>query len=92
MLDLPITERTFGGALFEQAARQGDRPFLLFDEVHYTYAEALLESRRIAGGLRNLGVSPRAACGRSMRTTPRLSRTLHAQTGCMIGGGCWGGL
>lgn len=78
MLDLPITERTFGGALFEQAARQGDRPFLLFDEVRFTYAEALLESRRIAGGLRNLGVSRGDHVAVLMNNHPNMVWTLFA--------------
>ena len=56
MLELPITERTFGGALFEQAARQPDRDFLVFDDLRFSYSEALLQSRRVAAGLLSKGV------------------------------------
>lgn len=56
MLDLPLTEKTFGRALFEQASRQGQRPFLLFEDRRYTYLDALGESRRLAGALAELGV------------------------------------
>jgi acyl-CoA synthetase (AMP-forming)/AMP-acid ligase II len=40
------------------AEHYGDRPFVLTDEVTYTYAEVAERSRRLADGLVALGVGP----------------------------------
>jgi crotonobetaine/carnitine-CoA ligase len=78
MLELPITERTFGRALFEQARIHGDRPFLLFDDDRFTYADALLRSRRLAGALRDVGVSSGDHVAVLMENHPNMVWTLFA--------------
>ncbi len=78
MLELPITDRTFGRALFEQAARQGDRPFLLFDDSRFSYSDALLESRRLARGLRGIGVRHGGHVAVLMNNHPDMVWTLFA--------------
>ncbi|MGE0796924.1 MAG: ATP-dependent acyl-CoA ligase [Lautropia sp.] len=78
MLELPITERTFGHALSEQARRQGDRPFLMFDGRRYSYADALLQSRRLAGALRGIGIAKGDHVAVLMDNHPNMVWTLFA--------------
>lgn len=47
---------TVGGNLLEARSERGDRPFLLFEDDTYTYADMEERSARVANGLREVGV------------------------------------
>lgn len=49
---------TLHGVLDEAAAAFGERPFVITPERTWTYAELVAWSRRLAGGLRRIGVEP----------------------------------
>ena len=48
---------TVGGNLLEASSERGDRPFLLFEDRTYTYADMEERSARVANGLREVGVA-----------------------------------
>jgi acyl-CoA synthetase (AMP-forming)/AMP-acid ligase II len=48
---------TVGGNLLEARSERGDRPFLLFEDETYTYADMEEQSARVANGLREVGVA-----------------------------------
>lgn len=50
------TPRTLDGALDVAAAEFADRPFVITDEATWTYTDVVDRSRRVAAGLRDLGV------------------------------------
>ncbi|SDN88658.1 fatty-acyl-CoA synthase [Klenkia soli] len=52
------TPRTLAGALDHAAAEFADRDLVRTDAVRWSYAEVADRSRRLAGGLRELGVQP----------------------------------
>lgn len=52
-----MRERTLPRILADQVARQGERPFLAFEDQRYSYAEADRICNRLAGGLARLGVA-----------------------------------
>ena len=49
---------TLHGVLDDAAAAFGERPFVITPERTWTYAELVAWSRRLAGGLRRIGVEP----------------------------------
>ena len=49
---------TLHGVLDEAAAAFGERPFVITPERTWTYAELVAWSRRLASGLRRIGVQP----------------------------------
>ena len=51
-------ERTVPALLTRAAERNGDRPAVVFGEEALTYAQAVHDARRLAGGLAQLGVAP----------------------------------
>ena len=57
MFDRPITERTLDRLVRDQAERLGGRPYLLFEDREYSFADIERLSRRIANGLVGLGVA-----------------------------------
>lgn len=57
-MSLPLHERTLARVLYRQAQAFADKPFLLFEGRSFSYAEALANSCRIAGGLIAAGVQP----------------------------------
>ena len=56
MSDLPVPQRTFPRLLADKAARNGAKPFILFEDRQVSYAELDLRSNRVANGLAQLGV------------------------------------
>lgn len=54
-MDTP-NSATVGGRLVEARGDRGDRPFLLFDDDVYTYADVEERSAAVANGLREIGV------------------------------------
>ena len=56
MSDLPIAQRTFPRLLADKAARNGAKPFIVFEDRQVSYAELDLLSNRVANGLAGLGV------------------------------------
>lgn len=78
MLDLPITERTIGRVLFEQARLRGDQPMLKFEDLVFSYAEALLAARRLAGSLRSIGIGRGDHVAVLMTNHPNMLWTLFA--------------
>jgi crotonobetaine/carnitine-CoA ligase len=54
---MPLTPGTVGAAITDARAERGDRPFLLFGDDTFTYADVQDRSARIANGLRTLGVT-----------------------------------
>lgn len=56
MLQLPMTERTLGRLLREQALRQPDKKFLIFEDQSYTYREVEALTASLAAGLRRAGI------------------------------------
>lgn len=48
---------TVGGNLLDASSERGDRPFLLFEDDVYTYADMEARSARVANGLREVGVA-----------------------------------
>ena len=54
--DLPLTDRTLGRLLADQAARQGERRYLRFDDRTWSYAEVERLTNRLANGLLAFGV------------------------------------
>ena len=59
------------GLLEEQAARHGDRPFLHFYKMTYTYADMDANANRVANYLRGLGAQPGQAIAIVMKNSPR---------------------
>ena len=53
-----VAERHLGRALRDQARAQGDAPFLLFDSVQYSYADANERVNALAAGLARRGLGP----------------------------------
>lgn len=53
----PLPERTVGRLLARQAAIQGDRPYLYFEDLVFSYAEVDRISNRLANGLRAWGIA-----------------------------------
>lgn len=53
---MDIVRGTVGGNLLEARSDRGDRPFLLFEDDVYTYADVEERSARVANGLREVGV------------------------------------
>ena len=56
MSDLPTPQKTFPRLLADKAARNGAKPFILFEDRQVSYAELDLRSNRVANGLAKLGV------------------------------------
>lgn len=56
MHDLPIQKRTFVRLLADKARRNGDKPFILFEDQRIGYAEFDALSNRVANGFAALGV------------------------------------
>lgn len=55
-LELEAEDLTFGKILQRQARRNGDRPYLLFENERYSYGETDRETNRIANGLIDCGI------------------------------------
>jgi crotonobetaine/carnitine-CoA ligase len=69
-MDRPLHERTLARVLQEKAARNGDRPILLFEGRSFSYSEAYGLSSRIAGGLWAAGIRPRQHVAVMMENRP----------------------
>ena len=78
MLQLPISDRTLGRVLREQAKRCPAKPFLLFEGESYTYREAELLTTRLAAGLRGAGVRKGDNVAIQMGNSPEMLWTLFA--------------
>ena len=78
MLDLPISKRTLGRALAEQASIQGARPMLMYEDERYTYSDALKLTRSYAGALRTAGVVHGAHVALLMNNHPNMLWTMFA--------------
>jgi len=78
MLDLPISKRTLGRALAEQASVQGERPMLMFEDERYTYSDALMLTRSYAGALRAAGVGHGGHVALLMVNHPNMLWTMFA--------------
>ena len=78
MLDLPISKRTLGRALAEQASVQGERPMLMFEDERYTYSDALMLTRSYAGALRTAGVGHGCHVALLMVNHPNMLWTMFA--------------
>jgi fatty-acyl-CoA synthase len=62
--------RTLGRWLDDCAARYGDRPFVITDDIELSYADVAAQSRRLADGLASLGVRPGDRVGMVMANYP----------------------
>ncbi len=56
MHDYPLEQRTVGHMLADKARRVGDRPFLLWRDERFTYAELDAWTNRFANGFRAAGI------------------------------------
>jgi carnitine-CoA ligase len=56
-LRIPLEERTIGRLLARRAAEHGDRPYLLFENKRFSYADADRITTRLGNGFKELGVS-----------------------------------
>lgn len=54
--DIPISQRTFPHVLADKAARNGTKPFIVFEDRQVSYAELDTLSNRVANGFAALGV------------------------------------
>jgi len=54
---LPLRERTIGHLLQRGAARNGDKPYLLFEDRRFSYRDVDAITNRIANSLQSLGVA-----------------------------------
>ncbi len=54
--DVPISQRTFPRVLADKAARNGAKPFIVFEDRQVSYAEVDTLSNRVANGFAALGV------------------------------------
>ena len=52
----PLEERTIGHILADAATRNGERPYLMFEDEVYSYADAERLSNELAAGLAGIGV------------------------------------
>lgn len=55
-LDIPRSDLTFAKVLARQAARNGDKPYLLFEDRSWSYRELDLLTNRLANGLLDFGI------------------------------------
>jgi len=78
MLNLPISERTLGRALAQQASIQGARPMLMFEDEHYTYSDALQLTRSYARALRTAKVGHGSHVALLMANHPNMLWTMFA--------------
>ncbi|TXL71358.1 ATP-dependent acyl-CoA ligase [Vineibacter terrae] len=53
---IPVRDRTMGRILARQAARNGDKTYLLFEGRRYSYREVDAITTRVANGLQALGI------------------------------------
>src|SRR5690606_23131308 len=54
---MALADGTVGSELVKARDCRGDKPFLMFDDDVYTYADMEERSARVANGLRDLGVA-----------------------------------
>ncbi|MBI2461613.1 MAG: ATP-dependent acyl-CoA ligase [Candidatus Rokubacteria bacterium] len=74
----PLAARTVGRILADKARRHGARPFLLFEDERYSYAEADRLTNRVAQGLLGLGVKRGDHVAVLMGNSPDMLWTLLA--------------
>lgn len=72
---------TVHGVLFERAAEQPDREFLVFEERRYTYAQVAAEARAMASRLHSLGIGAGDRVALMMTNRPEY---LFAWFGCSL--------
>lgn len=56
-LDIPREDLTFSRLLARQSARNGDKPYLLFEDRSYSYRDIDLRTNRLANALLDFGLS-----------------------------------
>src|SRR5262249_23851222 len=57
--DIAAEDLTFERILARQAARNGDKPYLLFEDRSWSYADLDSCTNRLANGLLEFGIAPR---------------------------------
>jgi len=57
-LDIPESDLTFAKILPRQAARNGDKPYLVFEDRSYSYRDLDLRTNRLANALLQFGIKP----------------------------------
>ena len=63
-------ENTLAGIVEVQAARLGDKPFMLFEDRRITFADLNRQTNRVANGLKTLGVGAGVGVSIMMGNSP----------------------
>ena len=83
MWNLPLDQRTLGPILAEKARTEGNRPYMTVEDRTYSFAETDELSRKLARGLRQLGVRKQEPVAMLLPNSAEFVLTWYAC--CLVG-------